>query len=188
MIGILIALQLSNWNQDREKDEAFKTTIEQIYTHLHAAKEVDAWDISVSEEQLDRCRKMKLNLDALDHDFTNYKEKYFEPIFRANALPRSAGQPRQRIKYAEPGENILLPDFAIEKIDSIKRTREFTSALISTEERLTKITWILNYRRNENIAVREMLLRYDPQLNLRYDNLVISGSLKMTPGVALTFS
>ena len=35
VIGILIALQVDNWNEDREKNEAFQLALSQVYTDLH---------------------------------------------------------------------------------------------------------------------------------------------------------
>ena len=235
VIGILIALQIDNSNQKKLQDKAFKTTIEQIYTHLHSAKEVESWDIAVSEEQLELCRKMQYNIDsfsnfeilrnahyldwipgtgtrllnyndhlnkidfdpndrkksslvfhlnqffiliidALDHDYMNIKEKYFEPIFKEYDMPLSTGQVTTNINRAEVGDFAILSDYAIQIMDSIKNKNKFESALKSTEQRLTRILWILNFRKNENEAIREMLLRYDPELHLKYDNIILTGT------------
>lgn len=235
VIGILIALQINNWNQKKQADKEFKTAIEQIYTHLHAAKEVDTWDISVVEEQLELCKAMQSNidsfsnfeilrnahfldwmsgtgtrllnfddflnkiefdpndkaksslvfhlnqffillLDALDHDFMNFKEKYFEPIFKRNHMPISTGQVRTSIKMAKEGEYTILSEYAIDKIDSLKHSNEFESALKSTEHRIKRILWALKFRKAESEAVREMLLRYDNNLELKYDGIIIDGT------------
>ena len=235
VIGILIALQINNWNKKKQADKEFKTAIEQIYTHLHAAKEVDTWDISVVEEQLEICKAMQasidsfsnfeilrnahfldwmpgtgtrllnfddflnkiefdpndkaksslvfhlnqfflLLLDALDHDFNNYKEKYFEPIFKRNEMPISTGQVGTSIKKAKEGEYTVLSEHAMDKIDSLKYTNEFQSALKSTEYRIKRILWTLKFRKAESEAVREMLLRYDDNLELKYDGIIIDGT------------
>ena len=77
---------------------------------------------------------------------------------------------------AKEGEYTILSEYAIDKIDSLKYSNEFQSALKSTEHRIERILWTLKFRKAESVAVREMLLRYDNNLELKYDGIIIDGT------------
>jgi hypothetical protein len=113
---------------------------------------------------------------ALEYDYTGYKSKHFEPIFLKNNIPLTRGQVFLSIRNALPGEKPLIAETSIKKMETLKNTPEFKAALKSTEERLLKIIYLLNYRKNENESTRRMLLSYEPNLRLRYDKLVLEGS------------
>ena len=235
VVGILIALYISNYNQKQNEDKEFTIAIEQIYTHLHSAVELEKWDIEMLEDQLKICQSLKANLDtisdgdllrdihfldwmpgtgfvlqnydqiiaklnfeaeensknslvfhlnqffnlmgvALNHDFINFKIKHFKPILSKYHMPVANGQVITNIRTIDQSDNPLLTDFAIQQIGSIRHTEEFRSALASTEERINRLIWALNFRKTETTAIRQMLLEFDPELKLRYDKLEIVGN------------
>ncbi|MEA3480230.1 MAG: hypothetical protein U9R60_18750 [Bacteroidota bacterium] len=246
VIGILIALYINKQTIRNEQDKEFIIAIEQIYTHLHSAKELEKWDIGILEEQLEVCRNLRMNMDSisdieilryvyfldwmpgtgfklsnfdeylgkiefepddndkssmvfhlnqffllingsLEHDYNNFKSKYFEPILIKNNIPISSGQADLSIKRAEINDSPLISYYAIDKIKQIRNSQEFHAALASTETRIASLMWTLEYRKNENEFTREMLLSYEPNLKLRYDKLSIAGNaLHIEVGNAMT--
>ena len=65
VIGILIALQINNWDINNEKDGQFNMALDQIYTNLKYDYEIQIWHIAKFNEQI-------IVIDSLlNNDFDN---------------------------------------------------------------------------------------------------------------------
>lgn len=58
VVGIIIALQLQNWNENRKQNERFRIVLEQIYNSIHV-------DIETFESRSEMIQNQALNLDSL---------------------------------------------------------------------------------------------------------------------------
>lgn len=73
VIGILIALQVNNWNEKRKQDEEFKVTLEQIYNSLK-------FDVDDFKSQMESCDYAIETIDLLlEHPDTI--PTYFLPYY-----------------------------------------------------------------------------------------------------------
>ena len=65
VIGILIALQVNNWNEKRKENAEFKVTLEQIYNSLK-------FDVDDFKSQMESC---DYAIETIDLFFTSSLEK-----------------------------------------------------------------------------------------------------------------
>lgn len=61
VIGILIALQINNWNQRRQKEEVFHNSLEQLYNSIKLDTESLIFGIEYTQDQIDLINRLLLS-------------------------------------------------------------------------------------------------------------------------------
>ena len=72
MLGIFMALQLQNWNENRKKEEAFKLTLERLFNTMKEDTETYRGLIEGLDDQIERIDFMLNSVDTLNPYFLPY--------------------------------------------------------------------------------------------------------------------
>ena len=147
VIGILIALQINNWNINNEKDGQFNMALDQIYTSLKYDYEMQKWHIAKFNEQL-------IVIDSLlNNDFDNADSRLPLVLSYLDWLP-GPGFPVSNSDYYI--SQLQFKNKEIKKSNLAFQISSYFSALndyIDVEWNRNKIYYISPILRKRNIPV-----------------------------------
>lgn len=178
MVGIFMALQLQNWNENRIKNDQFNATLEQLYNSLKTDSEHYLRQSVNSELYVTR------SLNILSNDTSKYQKAYLPFYFHGIALMNTPFQSESEYyvddleSNAHSQEQKLLTKEVLKYISLIKTKSNFDPGIVNDliqkykipRPKATSQGWVLDstYHSEQDIErIKDALITEDFQYVLK---------------------